>query len=90
MPNMGDPRFERTVVLICTHDADHAMGVIVNKRLDDVLFTELLEQLKIEPAEGAEALNVFFGGPVQTERGLVLHSQDYRIDRTISLPGGWA
>jgi putative transcriptional regulator len=88
MPNMGDPRFERSVVLICTHDADHAMGVIVNKRLDDVSFTELLEQLEIAAGDGADETHVFFGGPVQTERGLVLHSLDYQLDRTVMLPAG--
>ena len=90
MPNMGDPRFERAVVLICTHDADHAMGVIINKRLDNVDFEDLLRQLDIAPGENAKATNVFFGGPVQTERGLVLHSNDYEIDKTIDLPGGFA
>lgn len=85
MPNMGDARFEHSVVLICTHDADHAMGVIVNKRLSNVDFTELLDQLDIEAHERAASVNVFFGGPVQTERGIVLHSLDYRLDKTIQL-----
>ncbi len=90
MPNMGDPRFERSVILICAHDTDHAMGVIVNKRLDDVEFDDLLTQLDIEPAENAQYTDVFFGGPVQTERGLVLHTSDYEIDKTLTLPGGLA
>ncbi len=90
MPNMGDPRFERSVILICAHDTDHAMGVIVNKRLDDVEFPDLLDQLDIEPAEDAQYTDVFFGGPVQTERGLVLHTSDYEIDKTLALPGGLA
>ncbi len=88
MPNMGDPRFERSVVLICTHDADHAMGVIVNKRLEDVSFADLLGQLEIAAGGAAAQTDVFFGGPVQTERGLVLHSLDYRLDRTVALSGG--
>jgi len=85
MPNMGDPRFERSVIFICAHDEDHAMGVIVNKPLDDVDLTELLEQLDIAPQMNAGETPVFFGGPVQTERGLVLHTLDYRLDTTLAL-----
>lgn len=88
MPNMGDPRFERAVVLICTHDVDHAMGVIVNKRLDNISFSDLLGQLEIEPRNDSRDRDVYFGGPVQTERGLVVHSSEYKIEKTISLAGG--
>ncbi len=85
MPNMGDPRFEKSVVFICAHDEEHAMGVIVNKRLADVELSDLLEQLEIEPQESAESTPVYFGGPVQTERGLVLHTLDYCRDTTLIL-----
>ena len=85
MPNMGDPRFDRSVVFLCAHDEDHAMGVIVNKPLDDIELSELLEQLEIAPQENADETPVFFGGPVQTERGLVLHTLDYKIDATLTL-----
>lgn len=90
MPNMGDPRFERSVIMICTHDTDHAMGVILNKRLDDVEFIDLLTQLDITPCEGAHHTDVFYGGPVQTERGLVLHTSDYEIDKTMTIKGDLA
>ncbi len=90
MPNMGDPRFERSVVLICAHDTDHAMGVIINKRLDDVVFSDLLIQLDIKPSENAQHTDVFYGGPVQTERGVVLHTQDYEIDKTIAIAGDFS
>ena len=85
MPSMGDPRFEHSVIFVCAHDEDHAMGVVVNKRLAEVELTELLRQLGIEPQEDADETPVFFGGPVQTERGLVLHTLDYQIDKTIVL-----
>jgi len=85
MPNMGDPRFERSVVLICSHDEDHAMGVILNKQLDEIKFSELLEQLDIDAHEGADETPVLFGGPVQTERGLVIHTLDYRLDKTVEI-----
>lgn len=88
MPNMGDPRFDRSVIFLCAHDEDHAMGVIVNKPLDDVDMSELLEQLEIAPQEDADETPVFFGGPVQTERGLVLHTLDYRLDTTLALGDG--
>ncbi len=85
MPNMGDPRFHRSVIFLCAHDEDHAMGVIVNKPLDDIDLSELLQQLEIAPQEDADDTPVFFGGPVQTERGLVLHTLDYRLETTLPL-----
>ncbi len=88
MPNMGDPRFDRSVIFLCAHDEEHAMGVIVNKPLDDVSLSELLEQLEIAPREDADETPVFFGGPVQTERGLVLHTLDYELDATLALGDG--
>ncbi|MBT8473448.1 MAG: YqgE/AlgH family protein [Marinicaulis sp.] len=83
MPNMTDPRFERAVVFICSHDRDHAMGVIVNKRIDDLHLIDLLEQLEIKPGQQADETPIFFGGPVQTERGLVIHTLDYKADTTL-------
>ena len=88
MPNMGDPRFDRSVIFLCAHDEDHAMGVIVNKPLDDVDLSELLQQLEISPQDGADDTPVFFGGPVQTERGLVLHTLDYELETTLTLGDG--
>jgi putative transcriptional regulator len=88
MPNMRDPRFEHSVILLCAHDRDHAMGVIVNKPLGDVELGELLEQLDIDPREGVGGDSVFFGGPVQTQRGLVLHSLDYSNEATIEVCPG--
>jgi putative transcriptional regulator len=88
LPNMGDPRFERSVLLICAHDESHAMGIIVNKPLADVEMGELLEQLDIAPPDNIGRRPVYFGGPVQTDRGLVLHSLDYRLDRTMEVCPG--
>jgi putative transcriptional regulator len=85
MPNMADPRFERSVLIVCAHDERHAMGVIVNKPLIDVELSELLEQLSIDPREGVGGDPVYFGGPVQTERGVVIHTLDYRGDATIEI-----
>ena len=80
---MTDPRFERAVLIMCAHDEHHAMGVIVNKPVSDIEFGELLEQLSIDPREGVGGDPVYFGGPVQTDRGVVVHSLDYRIESTL-------
>ena len=66
------------------------MGVIVNKPLADIEFSELLEQLDIDPREGVGGDPVFFGGPVQTDRGVVLHTLDYRLDTTLVVAPGIA
>lgn len=78
MPGMGDPRFEHSVVFMCSHGDDGAMGLIVNKPAEDVKFSDLLEQLDIETAiQGAVDMPVHFGGPVENSRGFVLHTSDY-------------
>jgi putative transcriptional regulator len=79
MPGMGDPRFEHGVVLICAHNPEGAMGLIVNKPLQRPTFAELLDQLSI-PARAHDGPRpvVIFGGPVETGRGFVLHSPDWR------------
>ena len=78
MPAMGDPRFERSVILICAHSDDGAMGLIVNKPLPDFSFSELLTQLNITRQGSGRDIRVHFGGPVERGRGFVLHSDDYR------------
>ncbi|MEM9014795.1 MAG: YqgE/AlgH family protein [Pseudomonadota bacterium] len=85
MPNMGDSRFEKSVVYICAHDEQHAMGLVVNKPLAEIDMMKLLQQLDIDPLTATSEAPVFFGGPVQTERGAVLHTLDYRIEATLPL-----
>ncbi|MCV6595531.1 MAG: YqgE/AlgH family protein [Mangrovicoccus sp.] len=77
MPGMGDPRFERSVVFLCAHSEDGAMGLIVNKPAKDVKFSDLLEQLSIDQTPESEDPRIHFGGPVEHARGFVLHSGDY-------------
>ncbi|MCR8548114.1 YqgE/AlgH family protein [Salipiger sp. P9] len=77
MPGMGDPRFEHSVVYMCAHSDEGAMGLIVNKPSGDVTMAGLLEQLSITPGPGLDRLKVHFGGPVEMGRGFVLHSPDY-------------
>ena len=78
MPGMGDPRFEQSVVYLCAHSRDGAMGLIVNKPIEDLRFSDLLEQLGIPPGPGRIEVPVHAGGPVEHGRGFVLHSAEYR------------
>ncbi len=90
MPTMMDPRFERTVIYLCAHSADGAMGLVVNKILDSLSFPDLLRQLGIETAEVDERIRVHFGGPVESGRGFVLHSADYDHEATMQVRDGFA
>lgn len=77
MPGIGDPRFERAVILICAHDSGHAMGLVVNRPLDGLTSPDLLERLGVASASAAPQEPVLLGGPVERERGFVLHTLDY-------------
>ena len=77
MPGMGDPRFEKTVILICAHSAEGAMGLIVNRPARDLTFGNLLEQLSIPRVPTGRDIRIHSGGPVERGRGFVLHSPDY-------------
>jgi len=77
MPAMGDPRFAQSVVFLCAHSAEGAMGLIVNKPTPEIRFSDLLEQLGIAAQPGLREMRVHFGGPVEHGRGFVLHSADY-------------
>ena len=78
MPGMEDPRFGQSVVLICAHSAEGAMGLVVNKLVDDLKLSDLLDQLDIKPVPGARQAPIHFGGPVEHGRGFVLHEAGYR------------
>jgi putative transcriptional regulator len=81
MPGMADPRFDHSVILICAHSDEGAMGLIVNKPLQEVSFAGLLDHLNIR---------VHLGGPVERGRGFVLHSPDWRKGpATVEVPGGF-
>ena len=80
MPVMGDDRFTKSVVYICAHSDDGTMGLIVNKPSPNVRFSSLLEQLKIETGPEMRKIRVHHGGPVETARGFILHSTDYKSD----------
>jgi putative transcriptional regulator len=78
MPNMGDSRFAHTVVFMCDHSDDHAMGIVINRPSEKITFDKLLRELEIEPVEGVTLDQpVLAGGPVEPQRGFVLHSDDF-------------
>jgi putative transcriptional regulator len=85
MPGMDDPNFARTVIYMCAHNSAGAMGLVINRSLPSMDFDGLLKQLGIEreEASAAHGTRVQYGGPVEGSRGFVLHSADYRADKTI-------
>jgi putative transcriptional regulator len=80
MPGMGDPRFHKAVIYICSHSPDGAMGLVINHPRTNLSFSDLLDQLDITPEQRAGArldVDVLAGGPVEPGQGFVLHSTDY-------------
>ena len=85
MPGMTDPFFSKSVTFICTHNQDGAMGVMIN-RPTDLSYETLFEKIKVELAQSELADNtVLYGGPVQPERGFVLHEHSGEWDSTLSI-----
>jgi putative transcriptional regulator len=88
MPGIADPRFERALILICAHDEHHAMGLAVNRPVEGLSVPDLLERLDIVSEIRAPADLVLLGGPVERERGFVLHTDDYQGEHSIEVVGG--
>lgn len=85
MPGMQDKRFARTVIYLCAHNSEGAMGLVINRLAGAVTFPDLLQQLNI-PATGLnKEIRIHFGGPVETGRGFVLHSGEYRHESTLEV-----
>ena len=89
MPAMGDERFSRSLIYICAHSSEGAMGIVVNHPAPNINFTDLLVKLNVipqadmtQPPTRAGAVKVMRGGPVETERGFVLHSADFFIENS--------
>jgi putative transcriptional regulator len=89
MPGMMDERFSRTLIYLCAHSPDGAMGIVVNKPAADLNFPDLLVQLDIIPEaerirlpQQVGSMQVLMGGPVETSRGFVLHSPDFYLDQS--------
>jgi putative transcriptional regulator len=89
MPGMMDERFSRTLIYLCAHSPEGAMGIVVNKPAADLSFPDLLVQLEIIPEaerirlpQRVGSMQVLMGGPVETSRGFVLHSPDFYLDQS--------
>lgn len=90
MPSMQDPRFAKSVIYMCAHNAEGAMGLVVNRTFESLTFPDLLEQLDIETTPKTKRICVHFGGPVETGRGFVLHSPEYLQDGSLVVDSGFA
>jgi putative transcriptional regulator len=89
MPNMTDERFTRSLIYVCAHSADGAMGIVLNKPATDLTLPDLLVQLDIIPEDeriklphNIDKMPILKGGPVETSRGFVLHTPDFFIDQS--------
>ncbi|HXQ83799.1 MAG TPA: YqgE/AlgH family protein [Xanthobacteraceae bacterium] len=89
MPAMGDERFSRSLIYVCAHSSEGAMGIVVNHLAPNINFSDLLVKLDVIPAADviqlpsrAGVVKVMRGGPVETERGFVLHSADFFIENS--------
>ncbi len=82
-PTIGDERFSRAVIYMCAHDREHALGIMINRRLNSITFPQLLSQLDITVDKPARDIVVHSGGPVEEGRGFVLHSADYVQESTL-------
>jgi putative transcriptional regulator len=85
MPGMEDERFAQTVIYMCAHSANGAMGIVINKPIPGLAFAALMSQLEIPVSGEMIDFPVLYGGPVETGRGFVLHSDDYEC-KNATLP----
>jgi putative transcriptional regulator len=88
MPGISDPRFERALILVCAHDDRHAMGLAINRPVEGLTVPDLLARLDIKSQIKAPPDLVLIGGPVERERGFVLHTDDYRAEHSLEVGGG--
>lgn len=80
MPSMNDERFEKTVIYLCAHSTDGAIGLVINRKADQVSRKDLFAQLQIDTDQSLAQDWIHYGGPVETGRGFVLHSADYHVE----------
>ena len=90
MPSLEDERFYKTVIYICAHSSEGSMGIIINKKIDYDLYPDLLQQLGIDKPLNNKKLFIRYGGPVESGRGFVLHSDDMMRKETLNIDKGVA
>lgn len=89
LPGMGDPRFDRAVIAMCAHDEQGALGIGIGNTIANVGFHTLLNQLEIDVGEAPDA-PVHLGGPVEPQRGFILHSLDWGGEDSVQVGDKWA
>lgn len=89
MPGIGDPRFERSVIAMCSHSKEGALGIGLDTAVQGISFHDVLRQLDIDPG-AAPDVPVCLGGPCEPRRGFVLHSRDWGGGDTVDVAGRWA
>jgi putative transcriptional regulator len=82
--------FEKSVVYVCTHSSDGAMGLVINQPLAHLECRDVLKQLEIRPIADTSHVPVHFGGPMETGRGFVIHSDEYAVENTVPMENGLA
>ena len=88
MPGIGDPRFERSIIAMCVHDEEGALGIGLGRIIPGLGFHDLLEQLDIDPGESPNP-PLHLGGPLEPQRGFVLHSKDWGGQDSVDVAGRW-
>jgi putative transcriptional regulator len=88
MPSLEDPNFAHSVILVCAHTAEGAMGIILNRAVEKPSFGGILEQLEITPLPPQREIRLCSGGPVETVRGFVLHTSDWTVESTLRVDDG--
>tara|TARA_Y100000994_G_scaffold247101_1_gene251765 strand:- start:11169 stop:11729 length:561 start_codon:yes stop_codon:yes gene_type:complete len=84
MPNMADPRFSQSIIYLIMHNNDGAMGIVINKIFPDINFEKILAELNINSSHTDANINVHYGGPVEIERGFVLHTKNCKSISTLN------
>jgi putative transcriptional regulator len=90
MPSLEDERFFKTVIYMCAHSSEGSMGIIINKKIDYDLYPDLLKDLGIDKPFDKKKLFIRYGGPVESGRGFVLHSDDITRKETLNINKGIA
>ncbi|HTY66692.1 MAG TPA: YqgE/AlgH family protein [Alphaproteobacteria bacterium] len=86
-PDMQDPRFAHTVVLIVKHDKNGAFGIVINRPVEERPYSDLLKALGDTDTNVPGSVRIFAGGPVQPELGFIVHSAEYRRPETVAIDG---
>lgn len=85
MPSLQDPRFARSVICLCAHSPEGAMGIVLNQPIEALSFDDLLKQLDLEPVPPQRRIRLHQGGPVEGGRGFVLHTADWSSDGSLQV-----